>query len=130
MANQRIDMINAIKIVADANGEAWSGFVVTEPVGIGTNVGFTDDFTDEQWNEYVTIPEGSNVTAAAVRSVMTQHLADCALKNFHYDRRHNYPEIGVQLDQLYHDMKNGTLNSSGQWYVGITSVKTNIPKPS
>tara|TARA_S200000501_G_C20388269_1_gene553768 strand:- start:36 stop:428 length:393 start_codon:yes stop_codon:yes gene_type:complete len=130
MANQRIDMINAIKIVADANGEAWSGFGVTEPIGIGTSAGFTDDFTDEQWNEYVTIPAGSNVTAAAVRSVMTQHLADCALKNVHYDRRQNYPEIGAQLDQLYHDMKNGTLNSSGQWYVGITSVKTNIPKPS
>ena len=130
MANQKIDMINAIKIVADANGEAWSGFGVTEPIGIGTSAGFTDDFTDEQWNEYVTIPAGSNVTAAAVRSVMTQHLADCALKNVHYDRRQNYPEIGVQLDQLYHDMKNGTLNSSGQWYVGITSVKTNIPKPS
>jgi len=41
-----------------------------------------------------------------------------------------YPDFGKQLDLLYHDMKNGTLNTSGQWYVGITSVKTNIPKPS
>lgn len=41
-----------------------------------------------------------------------------------------YIPITEQLDQLYHDMKNGTLNTSGQWYVGITSVKTNIPKPS
>ena len=41
-----------------------------------------------------------------------------------------YDPITEQLDQLYHDMKNGTLNTSGQWYVGITSVKTNIPKPS
>jgi len=130
MANQRIDMINAIKIVADANGEAWVGFGITEPVGIGITVGFTDDFTDEQWNECVTVPEGSNVTAASVRSVMTQHLADCALKNVHYERRKKYPEIGAQLDLLYHDIKNGTLNTSGQWYVGITSVKTNIPKPS
>ena len=41
-----------------------------------------------------------------------------------------YPDYGDQLDLLYHDMKNGNLNTSGQWYVGITSVKTNIPKPS
>ena len=41
-----------------------------------------------------------------------------------------YPDFGKQLDLLYHDMKNGTLNTSGQWYVGITTVKTNIPKPS
>ena len=41
-----------------------------------------------------------------------------------------YPTIETQLDQLYHDMKNGTLTTSGEWYVGITSVKTAFPKPS
>ena len=41
-----------------------------------------------------------------------------------------YPTIQTQLDQLYHDMKNGTLTTSGEWYVGITSVKTAFPKPS
>ena len=40
-----------------------------------------------------------------------------------------YPDICTQLDWLYHDMKNNTLNTTGQWYVGITSVKNNIPKP-
>ena len=41
-----------------------------------------------------------------------------------------YPSVFDQLDMLYHDIKNGNLNTSGQWYVGISSVKTNIPKPS
>tara|TARA_R100000742_G_C4269642_1_gene88190 strand:+ start:1122 stop:1451 length:330 start_codon:yes stop_codon:yes gene_type:complete len=41
-----------------------------------------------------------------------------------------YPNWQEQMDLLYHDIKNGTLNTSGQWYVGITSVKVNIPKPS
>jgi len=56
--------------------------------------------------------------------------------NYQYQRvigigtTEGYPDIGTQLDLLYHDMKNGTLNTSGQWYVGITTVKTNIPKPS
>tara|TARA_B100000424_G_C22683474_1_gene374182 strand:- start:13 stop:339 length:327 start_codon:yes stop_codon:yes gene_type:complete len=43
-----------------------------------------------------------------------------------------YDRISDQLDQLYHDMKDGKLGvaaTTGSWYVGITSVKTNIPKP-
>ena len=44
-----------------------------------------------------------------------------------------YPNIRAQLDQLYHDMKDGKLGvaaTTGSWYVGITSVKTAFPKPS
>ena len=43
-----------------------------------------------------------------------------------------YPLIELQLDQLYHDMKDGKLGvgaTTGSWYVGITSVKTAFPKP-
>ena len=44
-----------------------------------------------------------------------------------------YPLFEVQLDQLYHDMKDGKLGvaaTTGSWYVGITCVKTALPKPS
>ena len=44
-----------------------------------------------------------------------------------------YDIITNQLDQLYHDMKDGKLGvaaTTGSWYVGITSVKTAFPKPS
>ena len=44
-----------------------------------------------------------------------------------------YESISNQLDQLYHDMKDGKLGvaaTTGSWYVGITSVKTAFPKPS
>ncbi len=44
-----------------------------------------------------------------------------------------YPDFGKQLDMLYHDIRSGKLGvaaTTGDWYVGITSVKTNIPKPS
>ena len=43
-----------------------------------------------------------------------------------------YPPLQEQLDQLYHDMKDGKLGvgaTTGSWYVGITSVKTAFPKP-
>ena len=42
-----------------------------------------------------------------------------------------YPLFEVQLDQLYHDMKDGKLGvaaTTGSWFVGITSVKTAIAK--
>tara|TARA_B100001564_G_C20466493_1_gene590531 strand:- start:37 stop:363 length:327 start_codon:yes stop_codon:yes gene_type:complete len=45
----------------------------------------------------------------------------------------NYNTITNQLDQLYHDMKDGKFGAdakTGEWYVGITSVKTAFPKPS
>ena len=44
-----------------------------------------------------------------------------------------YDSIQNQLDQLYHDIEDGKFGTSaktGNWYVGITSVKTKFPKPS
>ena len=43
-----------------------------------------------------------------------------------------YPHLSVQLDQLWHDMKDGKLGAgatTGSWYVGISSVKSMFPKP-
>ena len=43
-----------------------------------------------------------------------------------------YIRLENQLDQLNHDMKDGKLGvaaTTGEWYVGITSVKTAFPKP-
>ena len=45
----------------------------------------------------------------------------------------HYPNIGTQLDQLYHDMKDGKLGvgaTTGSWFVGISSVKSAHPKPN
>jgi len=42
-----------------------------------------------------------------------------------------YPDIGDQLDQLYHDIADGKLGvaaTTGSWFVGITSVKNAYPK--
>tara|TARA_Y200000002_G_C22481997_1_gene579131 strand:+ start:480 stop:803 length:324 start_codon:yes stop_codon:yes gene_type:complete len=43
-----------------------------------------------------------------------------------------YPLITDQLDQLYRDINAGKFGSdakTGEWFVGITSVKTTYPKP-
>ena len=44
-----------------------------------------------------------------------------------------YPLIELQLDQLYHDMKDGKLGvgaTTGSWFVGISNVKSAHPKPN
>ena len=43
----------------------------------------------------------------------------------------HYPNIGTQLDQLYHDINAGKFGANaktGEWFVGISSVKTKYPK--
>ena len=43
-----------------------------------------------------------------------------------------YSGIGEQLDQLYRDVAAGKFGAdakTGEWFVGITSVKTTNPKP-
>ena len=44
-----------------------------------------------------------------------------------------YISLENQLDQLYHDINAGKFGAdakTGNWFVGITSVKSNIPKSS
>ena len=78
--------------------------------------------------------DGSKITL--VQSAIDAARVELNKLNYKQDRvlgvgsTTGYPTIQTQLDQLYHDMKNGTLNTSGEWYVGITSVKTAFPKPS
>ena len=43
-----------------------------------------------------------------------------------------YGNIGEQLDKLYRDINAGKFGAdakTGEWFVGISSVKTNFPKP-
>ena len=56
--------------------------------------------------------------------------------NYRIDRAgigtdNGYPDIGVQLDQLWHDINDGKFGAdakTGEWFVGISSVKTIFPK--
>ena len=56
--------------------------------------------------------------------------------NYRYERTNletGYPHISTQLDQLYHDINAGKFGAdakTGEWFVGISSVKTANPKPS
>ena len=93
-----------------------------DAVSIGDNLGaFKEDGTQ------ITLVQ-SNIDAARVeldKLNYQEHRAGTATTS-------GYISIQNQLDQLYHDMKDGKLGAAattGSWYVGITSVKTLYPKP-
>tara|TARA_Y100001973_G_C5185116_1_gene327312 strand:- start:690 stop:1040 length:351 start_codon:yes stop_codon:yes gene_type:complete len=46
-----------------------------------------------------------------------------------YARARIYPELGEQLDMLFHDMTSGKGDKTGEWYKAISKVKSDHPKP-
>ncbi len=71
----------------------------------------------------------SNVDAARVELNKLNYKSDRVLGSA---TTSGYLPLQEQLDQLYHDMKDGKLGvgaTTGSWYVGISSVKTSFPKP-
>ena len=66
-------------------------------------------------------------------------LADDAVNGYKEDRTvgtattTGYIDVTEQLDQLYRDINAGKFGAdakTGEWFVGISSVKTAFPKPS
>ena len=112
-------MIEAIIKVANNKKQSHVGLHVVEPEPNG----FTTDFTDEEWTKNVTLPEGLSVTTAEVRAILTEHVAEQNLKGVHYQRRKAYPDLGEQLDYIYH-------NGIDKWKTDIVDpVKNKYPKP-
>ena len=71
----------------------------------------------------------SNVDAARVELNKLNYKSDRVVGSA---TTSGYLPLQDQLDQLYHDMTDGKLGAgatTGNWYVGITSVKTAFPKP-
>ena len=79
---------------------------------------------------------GSKPTEKECTDGLAQIQAEWDLENDSYRSQRvgitsGYAPITEQLDQLYRDMKSGKLGvgaTTGEWYVGITSVKTLFPK--
>ena len=45
------------------------------------------------------------------------------------DREDKYPNLGEQLDLLFHDFTAGKGSKTGEWYKAISKVKSDNPKP-
>lgn len=70
----------------------------------------------------------SPITWSAVEDKYNEMMV--AYHNNEYARKRveNYDTIGNQLDNLFHDIDNDTLNKDGSFYKHIKSVKDNDPK--
>ena len=71
----------------------------------------------------------SNVDAARVELNKLNYKSDRVVGSA---TTSGYPLIQDQLDQLYHDINAGKFGAdakTGEWFVGVTSVKTLYPKP-
>jgi len=62
-------------------------------------------------------------TALELSNEVTRLQAVYDAKAYQRERRTAYPNIGDQLDSLYHDILNNKLDKTGTWFTGITDVK-------
>ena len=47
---------------------------------------------------------------------------------YKYDRQSAYPALAEQFDKLWHDINNGTLDNTGEFFTAVKEVKDNNPK--
>lgn len=77
-------------------------------------------FEEEEYNETI------NAWAEEVRAKEL----DIEANGYKYARKESYPDIAEQLDKLYHDINNGTLDETGEFFIALKTVKDDNPKPS
>ena len=63
----------------------------------------------------------------AIQAKLKELQEDYDAKQYQRDRK--YPELGEQLDLLFHDMTAGKGDKTGEWYKAVNKVKTDHPKP-
>ena len=79
-----------------------------------------------------TKPTESECTNGLAALISAWNLENDSYKSQRVGITSGYLPLQEQLDQLYHDMKDGKLGvgaTTGSWYVGISSVKSAYPKP-
>lgn len=104
-------------------------FVINQCSEYKENFNYTYNSTSASDNEaYAEAIEGSEI-AIDVDLIAAMN-AEVVATQYQNDRRNEYPDIKEQLDKLYHDIRNGTLNNTGEFFTSIKAVKDANPKPS
>jgi len=67
----------------------------------------------------------TNITNEQILAKQAELQADYDAKQFQRDRKDKYPEIGDQMDMIYHDQVDGTTTFKD----AIKAVKDDNPKP-
>ena len=69
-------------------------------------------------------------TEEQVNAKIAELQADLDYQNVDYvkGRKSSYPDITEQLDKLWHDINNGTLDNTGAFFTALKTVKDDNPK--
>ena len=90
------------------------------------NAGFIlqdDDINTLVWTKpNITQPSNEDILAEQSR-LQAEYDAN------QYQRDRVYPQLGEQFDKLWHDINNGTLDNTGEFFTALKEVKDNNPKP-
>lgn len=65
-------------------------------------------------------------TEKALTDALAKQQSDFDANQYQRDRQ--YPELGEQLDMLFHDMTVGKGTKDGEWYKAIAKIKSDNPK--
>ena len=67
-------------------------------------------------------------TEEAIQAKLTELQTDYDAKKYQRDRQPEYPNIGDQLDMLYHAIDAGKVNKTSDFYKALKAVKDKHPK--
>lgn len=89
----------------------------------------------EGWTIYVPyvgerIKEGEYLSYEynSADNILVEQKVGTPVNEYKESRRRKYPGLDEQLDLLWHDINNGTLDATGQFYQTLLQVKEEFPK--
>ena len=88
--------------------------------------GDAEDYANLTWED-TNIPKPTEEEVTAERQRLTDEWNNAEYQRV---RKELYPDIGEQLDMLWHAIDNGVLDKTSDFYTTLQAVKTNNPKPT
>lgn len=88
-----------------------------------------------QWYGWINLEDGevySNLKLNDETAVMpTEEEVNAKIGELQWleNRKNGYPTLGEQFDKLWHDINNGTLDETGEFFTALKQVKDDNPKP-
>lgn len=82
--------------------------------------GYTEKLVPDGFNHVKTETEDEYAEKTLTETEESMTYAD--------NRVLSYPSIGEQLDKLFHDLENGTLDQTGEFFTAIKAIKDSNPK--
>jgi len=118
--------LDAVNLATNVHAVQWDG----SSGWIEYNDGTANESIDNI-DAYSTITNDHATKKAEHDAAVAQAATDQAALDNQYDQKRlgAYASYGDQLDQLYHDMTAGKLDTTGEWHKSIKAVKDAHPKP-